>query len=196
MPTCSNVPNQPSGSSVIQELLARITALEAENHLLQHQVVTDELTGIYNRRGFNRVLNQEWRRCVRRQEPLSLILANVDHFKTYNESKGRTGGDMLLRDLANMFIAISKRAGDSLARYGGDEFACILPSTDLEGATGLAETMRIRSNLSNVSISVGVASLVPGQEADPSALVEAAETALRCARSKGRNQVAVACASH
>ncbi len=191
MSTRSN-DHEPSSSGEIQELLGRIAALEAENQRLQHQAVTDELTGLYNRRGFNLMLAREWRRCARREEPLSLILAGIDCFKDYNESKGRAGGDMLLRHLAQAFISISKRAGDSLARCSGDEFACILSATDVEGAAGLAETMRIRSNLISVSISVGVASQVPQQHEEQSVLVEAAESALRLAKNQGRNQVFVA----
>ncbi|MGF1514051.1 MAG: GGDEF domain-containing protein [Elainellaceae cyanobacterium] len=195
MSTSSNKQRQSADLTVTQVLLARITALEAENQLLQHQVNTDELTGLYNRRGFHRTLAQEWRRCTRRKEPLSLILTGVDHFKFYNESKGRAGGDMLLRHLARDFMDISKRAGDSLARCGGDEFVCILPDTGLEGASGLAEKMRIHSNLLGISISVGVASQVPQQDEDPSVLVEAVETALIKAKQQGRNRVAVAASS-
>ncbi|MGB3615094.1 MAG: GGDEF domain-containing protein [Elainellaceae cyanobacterium] len=175
----------------IQNLQAQIAQLEAENQLLQYQVVTDDLTGIYNRRGFNISLSQEWRRCIRRQEPMSLILIDIDHFRAYNDQKGRAGGDMLLRHLAQVFISIPKRAGDIIARYGDDEFACILSDTDGRGADILASTMRARANHAGVSISTGIASTVPSQDQEPELLVEAADGALHRAKQQGHNQVVV-----
>lgn len=182
MSTRDNVSAAASAASErIAALEARIAALEAENQLLQHQAITDDLTGTYNRRGFMISLAQEWRRCTRRQEPTSLILVDIDHFRRYNDQKGRAGGDMLLRHLAKTFIAISKRAGDSIARYGGDGFACLLPDTDSEGAASLASVMRVQANHAGVSVSGGIATIVPHLDQAPELLLEAAETALHFA---------------
>ncbi|MEO0406441.1 MAG: GGDEF domain-containing protein [Cyanobacteria bacterium P01_A01_bin.135] len=173
----------------IQQLETRVAELEAENQLLQHQAITDELTGTYNRRGFTISLDQEWRRCTRRQEPMSLILIDIDRFRSYNHHKGRAGGDMLLRHLAQVFIAISQRAGDSIARYGGDGFACVLPNTDREGAESLASTMRVQANHAGVSVSGGVATAVPTLHQSAEQLLEVAEMALHKAKQQGGNQV-------
>jgi len=189
MSICSDGYSPSSQQDQLQKLQARIAELEAENQLLQYQVVTDDLTGIYNRRGFSISLSQEWRRCIRRQEPMSLILIDIDRFRTYNDHKGRAGGDMLLRHLAQVFISIPKRAGDIIARYGGDEFACILPDTDSRGADTLASTMRVRANHAGVSISGGIASAVPSQDQEPELLIEAADAALHKAKGQGHNRV-------
>ena len=190
------VGSEPAGSNRataaserLQALEARIAELEAENQLLQHQVVMDDLTGIYNRRGFNLSLSQEWRRCTRRQEPMSLIVVDIDSFRSYNDHKGRAGGDMLLRHLAQVFISIHKRAGDSIARYDGDGFACVLPDTDGEGAASLAETMRVRANHAGVTLSGGIATTVPQPEQPPDLLLEVADSALHRAKQQGGNQV-------
>ncbi|MFO1433850.1 MAG: diguanylate cyclase [Candidatus Competibacteraceae bacterium] len=179
------------------------THLELKRHqdLLRQLACLDGLTCVANRRRFDELLEQEWRRSLRTGQPLSLILADVDDFKAYNDHYGHLAGDECLRLVASTLAAAVKRPMDLLARYGGEEFACLLPETDLAGAIvvarrlveGVAE-LRIPHPYSGVAawvtISAGVASLVSGQEQSAVELVRAADTCLYRAKHEGRNRIA------
>jgi diguanylate cyclase (GGDEF)-like protein/PAS domain S-box-containing protein len=161
----------------------------------------DGLTGIANRRRFDEVLDREWRRAQRDRSPCSLLLVDVDHFKNYNDIYGHISGDQCLRSAAETIANVLHRPADLLARYGGEEFAVILPDTDSDGAVAIAEQIRAAveslqiPNQGNphgvVTLSVGCATQVPGQDAEPSKLVQAADSALYQAKSRGRNRVEV-----
>jgi len=162
----------------------------------------DGLTGIANRRRFDETLQREWLRLRRDQGPLSLIMLDLDHFKKFNDRYGHLAGDRCLQQVAGVLREASRRPGDLAARYGGEEFAVILPATDEPGARQLAE--RIRSGVAGlavehaladagvVTVSLGVATLVPQQSANPATLIDCADRALYQAKERGRNQVAVA----
>src|SRR5688500_1708773 len=120
----------------------RTTQLEEANRRLEELSFIDSLTEIANRRQFEQILDLEWRRAVRSGSPISLILADIDHFKKFNDSHGHQAGDRCLRDVATLLDSIVQRAGDQVARYGGEEFAAMLPETDAEGAASIAERMR------------------------------------------------------
>jgi len=160
----------------------------------------DALTEIPNRRGFDRVLNLEWRRAMRERKPLSLILIDIDFFKKYNDEKGHLAGDICLKKVAKALMQCVKRPGDFVARYGGEEFAVILPNTNIKGANILAERMRKKIESLNlvdncmgisklVTISLGTAAVVPSDKTKAEALFKAADKALYMAKREGRNRV-------
>jgi len=176
--------------------------LELKRHrdLLENLVATDGLTGIPNRRQFNEFLIREWRRAMRSHLPLSLILMDIDHFKLFNDNYGHLAGDDCLRRLARAIAECAKRPTDLVARYGGEELACILPDTNLDGALVLANSMRDTVNglriphayslvADHVTMSLGVATLIPVQGASWDNLISAADKQLYVAKKTGRDRV-------
>ncbi|EXJ13944.1 GGDEF domain-containing protein [Imhoffiella purpurea] len=160
----------------------------------------DPLTGVGNRRLFDETLDGEWKRALRAGSRLSLIMADIDYFKRYNDSLGHPAGDACLKRVARTMDKAARRPGDLVARIGGEEFACLLPGTPAEDAMKLAEKLReaieglgIRHPDSaiadHVTISLGVSELVPHPGMVPSDLIEAADTALYAAKRQGRNCV-------
>ncbi len=181
-----------------QELLRlvqeRTEQLEEANRRLEELSFLDALTDVANRRQFEQILDLEWRRAVRSTAPLSLILADIDHFKQFNDSYGHQAGDRCLRDVATLLDSIVQRAGDQVARYGGEEFAAMLPETDAEGAEQIAERMRravetLETGGGKVTVSIGVATMVAGETRTAESLVAAADAALYDAKRAGRNAV-------
>jgi len=163
---------------------------------------TDGLTGIANRRYFDEVLSQELNRAMRYHSALSLIICDIDHFKNYNDTYGHQAGDVCLQKVSGAMSSAFSRAGELVARYGGEEFAIIVPKTGEADAVKMAEQMR--NNVFNlhiaheassasqyVTVSVGVATLVPNQNSTMSVLIELADNALYQAKEKGRNNVQV-----
>ncbi len=177
--------------------------LEESNRELQRLSSLDGLTGIANRRSFDRTLSQEWQRALRGATALALILIDIDWFKAFNDHYGHLQGDDCLKRIAQSLQASTNRPGDLVARYGGEEFAVILPETSLEGAATVAERMRsdvealriehCQSRCSGqVSVSLGVACVVPTKVSSPESLILAADQALYAAKGSGRNRVATA----
>lgn len=152
----------------------------------------DGLTGVFNRRYFDKTIEKEWKRAARHQSEISLIMLDIDHFKKYNDMYGHVQGDECLIDMTASIQTLLKRPSDFIARYGGEEFAVVLPDTNQTGASLLAEILRknIEDNL-DVTISLGVATCVPTPESVPSDLIERADKALYHAKEAGRNQVKV-----
>lgn len=159
----------------------------------------DSLTGIGNRRHFDEQLSVEIRRARRVGAPIALLLIDVDHFKSFNDTFGHQQGDECLRAIAKTIAALVCRSGDLAARYGGEEFAVLLPETDLAGAMELADALRVAvralgleqtSKFGVVTISIGAAAIPPGQQdASGDALVQAADRALYQAKAAGRDRV-------
>ncbi len=180
--------------------------LAAGQDELRRLTTVDPLTGIANRRAFDAALNSEWRRAVRNRTSLSLLLVDVDCFKSFNDLYGHPAGDDCLRRIARVLVGTARRGGETIARLGGEEFAVLLPTIESSDASALArrvcQTIRdlgIRHGASpvavHVTISVGVASTFPSREADPwdpgpPGLVERADRALYGAKAAGRDQVA------
>ena len=171
----------------------------AQNRLLQKLLSTDALTGIANRRHFDQVLRDEWRRCARAGVPLSLLMIDVDCFKAYNDRLGHLQGDDCLRRIAALLTPAGRRPGDLMARYGGEEFVCLLPDTDTDGAVSVAERLRVdvqQAQIAHpasplgprVTISIGVASAKPPAES-VEVLLELADRALYVAKEEGRNRI-------
>jgi diguanylate cyclase (GGDEF)-like protein len=163
----------------------------------------DGLTEIPNRREFDRILEIEWLRAIRSEEPLSLLMLDVDNFKAYNDGYGHDAGDECLRQVALTIQATMRRSADFAARYGGEEFVCVLPDTDSKGAIALADSIRRNIEGLNiphehvngdriVTISTGVATFVASARKSPVELVKAADTALYQAKESGRNCVKAA----
>jgi diguanylate cyclase (GGDEF)-like protein len=170
--------------------------------------MTDGLTGVKNRRGFDEQLSKEYQRKLRenynhnKAAPISLILLDVDQFKCFNDHYGHLAGDHCLQHIARVLDQQLKRPGDYVARYGGEEFVVLLPDTSLEEATIIAERLRIAvENLkiphsfskvsSVVTVSLGVYSFLPTLETSTDLLIDSTDKALYEAKAAGRNRVHV-----
>lgn len=161
---------------------------------------TDGLTGVANRRYLDQYLEREWRRAARSAAQISLIMCDIDYFKAFNDAYGHQSGDCCLKKVASALKDTLQRAGDLIARYGGEEFAIVLPDTDARGAAVLAESLRAgvealgiehaKSQVSqHVTISLGVATLIPAPGSSYDELISAADKALYRAKQEGRNRV-------
>lgn len=188
--------------------LARLLAqsnqeLQQANQELYRLAVSDSLTQLANRRRFEEYLQQQWQCLSREQAPLALILGDVDCFKAYNDTYGHQAGDQCLQRVAKALSWAANRPADLVARYGGEEFAVILPNTPTQGAVQVAK--KIQHNLSTfgiphacspvsdfVTVSLGVASLIPSSCTTPAVLVRASDQALYQAKDEGRNCVVIA----
>lgn len=191
------------------ELDAKIVELERLQALLQERNEqlrvlsrTDRLTGIFNRLSFDETLDYEWRRCLRTGKPLTLIMADIDHFKAYNDRLGHIAGDHCLKQVAWALSAALMRHVDTLARYGGEEFSAILPETDEAGAVAVVTRMRNAVKALNiahpasdterhVTVSLGVASIIPGPDGHTLQLIENADAAMYLAKQLGRDRYAL-----
>lgn len=172
--------------------------LQLANQELQRLASSDGLTQVANRRCFDDTLNAEWQRLARDQASLSLILCDVDFFKLYNDTYGHLAGDDALRHVAWAISQTVKRPADLVARYGGEEFAVILPNTDVEGAIAVAT--EIQANIRElqlphpnsqvyefITLSLGVATIIPHNQSSPATLIAAADQGLYQAKAQGRN---------
>ncbi len=184
-----------------QTLKEQSHALGEVNLKLERLSQEDGLTGIANRRHFEEVLDMEWRRGTRTATPLSIVMIDIDEFKLYNDALGHQRGDECLRRVAGTLAGVLNRAGDLLARYGGDEFVAVLPSVDAAQAMDLAERLRqtvedldLAHETSHglrhvITISVGVATAALTKGGSAEALLAAADKALYLAKERGRNRV-------
>lgn len=177
-------------------------ALHEANGKLEELSLLDPLTGVANRRGFERSLQQECRHAIRTGEPLALLMIDIDCFKALNDQYGHTYGDASLVRIAAELKKNLNRSRDVIARYGGEEFAIILPQTDIEGATRVGEKLRSavmelfianETTIGNfVSISVGLAVHTCTEETSIAGLIDEADRALYAAKRNGRNRLEIA----
>jgi diguanylate cyclase (GGDEF)-like protein len=183
-----------------QQLVRQNALLDQANHALEGISLEDSLTGIANRRSFDKQFEEEWRRARRARLPIALVTLDIDHFKELNDSHGHPAGDAWLRAVAQYLRENVRRTGDVVARYGGEEFAVLLPNTETAGAVLVAEHLRVGLEALrigpegagvSVTASFGVASIVPDSD-DSSLLVRMADSALYDAKDSGRNRVAAA----
>lgn len=175
-------------------------ALKEANDRLEAIALEDALTGVANRRRFDQSLHVEWNRALRLEQPLALLLMDVDYFKQLNDRYGHPAGDRCLIEIAHALRSVLARSGDLLARYGGEEFAAILVNTDRDGAKVIAarmqdavQTLKIRNETmvgAFVSVSIGIKTWdAVGDEESLESLIEGADQALYRAKQNGRNRV-------
>jgi diguanylate cyclase (GGDEF)-like protein len=161
--------------------------------------MTDMLTGLPNKRSFNERITAEWSRAKREKEPLSILMVDLDDFKTYNDTYGHLQGDIILANVADIFRSVVKRNGDFVCRWGGEEFAILLPNTDLDSAFFVAENIRkamekmavatIDGKMTSVTVSIGVNCEVPLVNGEFSEFIAKADGLLYAAKKGGKNQV-------
>lgn len=180
-------------------LLLLLFSLENARRKMRVLATTDELTGAYNRRHFMRIAQREFERARFGRRPLGLMILDMDHFKTINDTHGHNCGDLALRTIGQTCMG-SVRPSDLFARYGGEEFVLLVPGTEPEQARAIAE--RIRSRIERLTIdcadkrlhltvSIGLSNLCNGQPPTLDALLSHADAALYRAKAKGRNRVEV-----
>jgi diguanylate cyclase (GGDEF)-like protein len=197
----SNIRLRFEKDELLAELHALNQELSADRDAFLTASLTDGLTGLANRRHFDRTLSREWDRCRRDGVSFACIMLDIDHFKHFNDLYGHMAGDNCLRTVANIIGTTVGRGGDFAARYGGEEFVVLLPGTDGAGAHVIAE--RIRRMIEErgiahegggservVTLSAGVASLIPSEQPESAqSLVDSADEALYQAKKGGRNRV-------
>ncbi|NES69596.1 MAG: GGDEF domain-containing protein [Okeania sp. SIO2D1] len=177
----------------------RTSELEEANHQLQRLANLDGLTQIANRRQFDEYLHQQWQKLAQTQKSLSLVLCDVDYFKSYNDVYGHLAGDDCLRSLAQVMREAVTISEALVARYGGEEFAIILPSQEIETAVRVAvdvqfalKKRRIDHQGSHLSyyltVSLGISSTIPQLEKSPAQLINSADRALYEAKKQGRDR--------
>ena len=164
---------------------------------LEELATTDALTGLKNRRKFDTEIDTEWRRAARGRTPVALLMIDADHFKSYNDTYGHQAGDQVLVGIAICISDSVRRAGDCAARFGGEEFAVLLPGISAADALNVAESIRQKVELWSedpkvTTVSIGVAGMMPAAGLDWSDLIAAADKALYAAKANGRNQSVVA----
>jgi two-component system chemotaxis family response regulator WspR len=167
----------------------------------REKMCVDSLTGLANRRRFDDHFREQWGLHQRLGQPMALVMCDVDHFKAYNDAFGHPAGDRCLERVAAALREALHRPADLAARYGGEEFALILPATDLEGALAIAESARAALAAqaiahchpgpeSRVTLSIGVATRVPGPGEECRRLLDAADALLYVAKAQGRDRIA------
>jgi diguanylate cyclase (GGDEF)-like protein len=181
------------------KLAAREEELQIANQHLEELASLDGLSGLANRRGFDRAIESAWRTAHEHREPIALMMVDIDHFKLFNDRHGHVAGDTCLRAVGETLSLVTLEEAVLVARYGGEEFALLLPGLDIERARSLAEEARraiedLLINLSespcgHVTVSIGVESMVPESYQTSADLVEAADRALYDAKRRGRNKV-------
>jgi len=186
-------------NDMARKLAVREEELQIANQHLEELASLDGLTGLANRRGFDRQLGVDWQRAAEHGQPLALMMIDIDHFKLFNDRYGHVQGDACLRAVGETLSLVTLEEAVLVARYGGEEFALLLPGLGLERASALAEEGRraiedlliphAEAPCGLVTISIGVESLVPTRDQPAAELVEAADRALYAAKRGGRNTV-------
>jgi diguanylate cyclase (GGDEF)-like protein len=191
---------KPIHPAVVRARVHTHLTLQRQTEVLKRLVFIDALTHACNRRYFDERLAEEWGRAQRTGRPLGLILIDVDYFKQFNDVNGHQRGDDALRQVAQALKGTILRPGDVVCRYGGEEFACLLPDTDLDGALQVAQRMKLAvrelaighpaSAVDQVlTISAGVAVRTPTSRGDAAALLALADAQLYRAKAEGRARV-------
>jgi len=193
---------KPFSAAIVKLRVGNQIKLINQMRAIEHLSMTDQLTGIANRRCFDQQIAKEWRRSIRYRAPISLLMIDVDKFKTYNDTYGHQQGDAAIQIVAQTLSMALKRPADLAARWGGEEFAVLLPVTDRSGATVIAEF--IRSNIeaaplecssgvsTSITVSIGVHSHIPEKGDSIDEFISKADTALYTAKEMGRNRVCFA----
>jgi len=190
---------KPFNSSVVRLRVQNQIQYASQFNIIKALSLMDELTGLFNRRGFDSRLRLEWNRARREQTPVSLMMIDIDFFKKYNDIYGHLQGDIALQEVAKVIAQSLKRPADFCARWGGEEFIALLPDTDLPGALNVAEQIRKgveetdilcdNGNVTHVTVSIGVNIILPTQDIFVKAFIDGADNALYAAKDSGRNRV-------
>jgi diguanylate cyclase (GGDEF)-like protein len=191
--------SKPFGAMIVKLRVRNQIKIINQFRTIQHLSMIDQLTNLPNRRSFDERLRIEWNRATREQVPIGFLMIDVDKFKKYNDTYGHQQGDVVLKTVAKVFTQSIKRAGDFVARWGGEEFTVLLPNTVLDGALDLAESIRmnvenapvpcIDGSANKVTVSIGVSSMIPIQGSSVDALISNADAALYMAKDQGRNRI-------
>ena len=191
--------SKPVNAAVVRARVRTQMTVKRQSDALRALTLTDGLTGVSNRRAFDETFDTEWRRCGRAQVPVGLIMVDIDHFKNFNDEYGHQAGDECLRKVSMAMRRAAARPQDLVARYGGEEFALLLPHQDILGAEVVARKLldeiaalaieHVKSSAGPlVTVSMGLASLIPNERIDPGTLVKAADALLYRAKAEGRNR--------
>jgi len=190
---------KPLRSAIVRLRVGNQIRIINQMRAIERLSKTDQLTDIANRRSFDERLNAEWQRAIRDKSPISIMMIDVDKFKEYNDTYGHHQGDTALKTIAGVFSQTLKRPADFAARWGGEEFAALLPSTYIDGAVMVAEQIRgsveetvipcHENATTRVTVSIGVNTLIPTKKSSISKFLEKADNALYSAKGLGRNRV-------
>ncbi|MBF0551214.1 MAG: diguanylate cyclase [Deltaproteobacteria bacterium] len=191
---------KPISPAIIRARVKNHLELKRYRDFLKDLSSLDGLTGVPNRRRFDECLDLEWRRALRSGGPLASIMMDIDFFKAFNDNYGHVLGDDCLKRVAAALATVVRRPGDMVARYGGEEFVCLLPETNIEGALQVAGSLREKvtgqdiphrfsSVADHVTMSFGVAVMIPSQDKSPTDLIKLADERLYQAKQTGRNRI-------
>jgi len=191
---------KPFKKSVVLARIKTHLKIVEQMRIIERLSMVDTLTGMPNRRSFNQRMDAEWGRAIREKTPISFLMIDVDRFKLFNDNYGHQQGDVALQTVANAIQTTLKRSSDMAARWGGEEFAVLLPNTPIEGALMIAE--QIRANIEStpvpsigdypplpIAASLGATTLIPAPESSMQDFFEQADQALYTAKETGRNRV-------
>lgn len=192
--------NKPIKPVLVKARVRAHVTVKLQSDLLRSYAISDGLTGVPNRRYFDDQMQLQWRQGMREKRPLSVILIDIDFFKQYNDHYGHIAGDDALKSVAKALSDMAKRPLDSLCRYGGEEFVCLLPATDLKGAELIAQrmvdavqTLAIEHSQSQVAkhltVSAGIACVLPSHQFSAEDLLAAADKQLYSSKGQGRNRI-------
>jgi diguanylate cyclase (GGDEF)-like protein len=182
--------------------IVAIKAIKIENSL-RALSRTDELTGVLNRQSFNTMVQDAWKSALRTKTPVTAILIDIDYFKKFNDFYGHQEGDRCLFKVANIIKSVVSRAGDIVARYGGQAFAVVLPNVDESGAKIVAERLLNQVRKENIphvgseserqqlTVSIGYTSMIPTQDNTPEKLIEAADDGLNESKVSGKDKASL-----
>ena len=190
---------KPFNKSIVKARVNTHIKIIDQINTIEELGLIDALTKISNRRGFENRLNVEWSRAIREKTPLSLMMMDIDKFKTYNDTYGHQQGDVALKSLAETASKTLLRSVDFVARWGGEEFIVLLPGADIQGALSVAERIRVNTEdnvilidggiETRITVSIGVNSIIPEQDDSIEDFIRKADQALYRAKETGRNRV-------
>jgi diguanylate cyclase (GGDEF)-like protein len=193
---------KPFGEAIVKLRVQHQIRIVNQMRTIERLSMLDQLTEMHNRRSFDNRLRIEWNRAVREKQVLSLLMCDIDKFKTFNDTHGHQGGDMALKTVAGAFGRTLRRATDFYARWGGEEFVVLLPNTDANGGAHVAELIRAEvegavvpladGSSARVTVSVGVKTMAPSPSESADHLILEADNALYAAKEAGRNRVCLA----
>jgi len=191
--------SKPFSPMIVQLRVRNQIQIVNQLRTIEELSMRDQLTGLPNRRSFDDVIQSEWKRATRESEPISVLVMDIDKFKSYNDAHGHQQGDVALRAVAGVIPRSLKRPSDFAGRWGGEEFVVLLPNTPIEGALEIAEDMRRNveneeipledGSVSKVTVSIGVNAQFPRQGGVIDAFVAKADKAMFAAKTSGKNRI-------